>query len=158
MIATWKGTPWSSNNLRRLIDIIFWIKFTFIKETIFEHLHKSRITDPLLQTVHQTTTYSTCWIRSYSLDTILNPCLDYKKTREKTTKETEGEEVYHEEPVISGWTEGVDYDIVYVVGWKGRCWYLYRLKEIRRVEMNRTLLNKLLSLMIPSLISCDIAS
>jgi len=44
---------------------------------------------------------------------LLTPFLEYEKTEEETTKETDGEKVYYAEPDLSGGIEGVDYDIVY---------------------------------------------
>jgi hypothetical protein len=57
----------------------------------------------------------TCWVCSYSLDTILNPCLEYDNIKEETTEEPEGEKAYYEELDLFVSIEGVDRDIVYGV-------------------------------------------
>ena len=45
--------------------------------------------------------------------TFLNPCLGAERSDEAVSKEFEEEEIYYEEPDLSGGIEGVDYSIAY---------------------------------------------
>ena len=58
----------------------------------------------------------TCWVRSYSI-VFPNPCLDCENSDDSIVEKVENDdEIYYEEPDLSGGVEGIDYGIVYGLG------------------------------------------